>query len=549
MAGTRFIPALTALLFGAACATGPVVTSRPASTAPSSAAQPSIVTLASPSPLIEVKMMVKAGSIADPEGKEGLAALVAGAILQGGFGDPGNPVTKEELAEITQAWGQGALPSVLTSSQTTTFNFTIPRDVLPDYLARVMDPMLNRPLFSESEIDRLKNEAATQINAARFVDLESLGLAVIDQYILAGTRFEHQPFGTELSVPGITRDDVVRFHRDFYRAGNIILGISSEDPAVVEPIARVVRRINSDVTTPIPSIDAGRVVEIRGREAVIIEEPNAPAASLHLGFPLPINRTSPDFWPLYVANVWLGTHRDSFGRLYQAIREERGYNYGNYSYIEHLVGRPRFLFPPFNTPRDTQHFSIWIRPVAHEFAYPLLKAATWELDRLVREGLTDEQVIAAKNKARVLYVNLAETLDRLLAAKIDDAFYGMTPGYLEGYLERIDAVTADQVREAVRKALQTTNIRYLVVTDSAHAPGLAQQIRENQPSWGKELADYQIDRVTLPDGRIVWQVSEDRLETIRLDAVWANYPLDIRRVEIIPVAAVFREGRLFGPAK
>lgn len=32
-------------------------------------------------------------------------------------------------------------------------------------------------------------------------------------------------------------------------------------------------------------------------------------------------------WPLYVANVYLGTHRDSFGQLYQKIREERGYNY------------------------------------------------------------------------------------------------------------------------------------------------------------------------------------------------------------------------------
>ena len=87
-----------------------------------------VVSLESTSPLYEIQIMVRAGSAQDPPGKEGTASLVATALLEGGFGDPKNPVTKERVAEITRPWGSGAAPSVLTEKQTTTFSVVVPRD-------------------------------------------------------------------------------------------------------------------------------------------------------------------------------------------------------------------------------------------------------------------------------------------------------------------------------------------------------------------------------------------------------------------------------------
>jgi zinc protease len=501
-----------------------------------------VVTLDSRSPLVEVKLMVRAGSTADPEGLEGLSFLTARALIQGAFGDPANPTTKEDLAEITQSWGSGAYPRALASSRTTTYSFTIPRDVLDTYLDRVLRPMLTQPLFLDAEIERLKSETLSQISSVRLEDLENLGLAAIDAYIFRGTRYGHQPFGAELTVPRITREEVHRFYRDFYRPENMILGVSTADREVVDRIRGVVEGINRSAAGSVRQVDAGRPATFEGREAVVIEEPNAPAASVHLGFPLAINRSHPDFWPLYVANVWFGTHRDSFGRLYQAIREERGYNYGSYSYVEFLSNRPQFLFPPFNTPRELQYFSIWLRPIQHDFAAHLARAATFELEQLIRQGLTPEQVSAAKIKARVLYLNLADSVDRLLGARMDDAFYGMTPGYLEGYIDRIDAVTPEQLNAAIRRHLQSRNIRYLFVTNSEHAAALAEQLRTDAPALGKTLEDYDIEQVTLPDGRVVWQIPEERLRTLQLDAAWAHFPLQLREVVHAPVSALFRTG-------
>lgn len=545
----KLFTSAAALLLAAACsstqvqtAPEPVIAGGPqqAATLPN---DPMLVTLDSPSPMVAIRIMVKAGSTADFPGKEGLANLTADALLAGGYGDPSDPVTKEDLAELTQPWGSGANPSNFVSNETTTFYMTVPREKLDTYIEQVLEPLFNEPLFAADEIDRLKNEAKANFSSARYENLEQLGLNAIDMYINQGTAYEHPPLGSERGVESITREDVVRFYESYYRPGNIIIGVSTSDPQVTRRIVDAVDSVNDDVRVPMPAIRIGEPKMPVGRHAVVIEEPNAPAAGIHIGFPLSITRKDPDFWPLYVAQTWFGTHRDSTGRLYQQIRQERGYNYGDYAYIEHWMGKPWNLFQVFNQPRSHQYFSIWIRPVQHDYAYHIAKAATYELEQLIELGLTDEQVAQAKKKAKVLYVNLAETVDRLLGAKVDDAFYGMQPGFLEGYLERLDRVTTADVNRAIRKHLQSENMKYLFITNGDNAEQLVAQLRENRPAYGKSLADYQITSRELEDGTLVYEVPESKLEMLREDALWATEPLDLETVRLIEVDEVFATDR------
>lgn len=501
--------------------------------------EPRVVTLDSRAPLVTIRVMIAHGSASDPAGKEGLAALTADAVTDGGFRSGGAVVTKEQLAEKTNPWGSGARPAVFTTPRATTFFFTAPREVLGEYVRDVLRPMLNEPVFAEAEIDRLKNEAASQITSLRSEDLEVLGLMIIDHYVNAGTGYAHPVIGREKSIPTLTRVDVLRFYRDFYRPENAIVGISSTDAAVVDLVRAAVRDINRDATTPSPAVTLPKPEAIAGRHAIVIEEPNAPAASAHLGFPIDVHRNHPDYWPLYVANVYLGTHRDGFGQLYQKIREERGYNYGDYSYIEHWNGRSFSLFQIFNQPREQQYFSIWIRPVKHEHAVHLLKAATFELEQMIRNGLTPAQVEGAKKKARVLYLNLAETVPRLVGARVDDAFYGASAGFLDSYLQQIDRVTPEQVNAAVRRHLSTANVKYVVVTSTPHVQATAAQFRASAPVYGKSWQEYELTQAKLADGTPVWQVPEAKLPTVQLDAAWAHYPLDVRTLEIKHVKDLF----------
>jgi zinc protease len=540
---------LPLLLLFMACATSPATSPIPPNDVPGvvmtpeaggppayHVGEPRVVTLDSRAPLVTIRVMITHGSTSDFTDKEGLANITGDAITDGGFRGANGVVTKEQLAELTMPWGSGARPSVFTSARATTFFFTAPREVIGRYVTEVLRPMLTAPELKAEEIDRLKNETLSQITSIRSEDLEALGLSAIDQYVLAGTGYAHHVVGRESTVATITRADVVRFYRTFYRPENAIVGISTTDPAVVQQVTDAVKAMNADADAPSPAAPTAQPQTFTGRHVLVIEEPNAPAASVHLGFPIPVGRNHPDYWPLYVANVFLGTHRDSFGQLYGKIREERGYNYGDYSYIEYWGGRPNSLFQVFNQPREQQYFSIWVRPVKHEHAVHLMKATTYELEQLIRNGLTAQQVEESKNKARVLYLNLGETVPRLVGARVDDAFYGMSGnGFLDTYVEALNRVTPQQVNDAIRRHLNTNNIKYVVVTSTPHLQKTIEEIKGSAPVFGKSWQDYEFTTAKLPDGTTVWQVPEAKLPTVQLDAVWAAYPLNVQDVQVMNV--------------
>src|SRR3712207_8385990 len=107
-----------------------------------------------------------------------------------------------------------------------------------------------------------------------------------------------------------------------------------------------------------------------------------------MGFPIPVNRSHKDWPALALVASYLGQHRSSVSHLYQRLREARGLNYGDYAYIEYF---PRGMFqfqPDPNLARKLQIFQIWIRPVEPQNAHFTLRAALYEFDRLVRDGMT-----------------------------------------------------------------------------------------------------------------------------------------------------------------
>jgi len=533
---------LLVVLLGIVLAAGTVAAQAPAQ----SGQVPQVVTLDSPSPLVHIRVMVRAGSAADPQGLEGLAQLTGEMLIDGGFGDVKSPVTKDKLAEITRPWGEGAYPSVNVSKEITVYSMTVPREVLATYIEKVFRPMFTQPLFAAAELDRIRAETLQTLRSSlRFEQLELLGLVALDNSIHDGTAYAHLDIGSEQGLQRVDAGVVRSFYATFYKPENIVLGVSTADPAMVTPLRDALAGAGKAEAMALPRRSIDPPAAVKGREVLIIAQPGTIATGLHAGFPLPLTRKDADYWPLYIANIWFGTHRDNFSHLYDVIRSERGYNYGDYSYIEHFEGRPFAMFPPTNSPRRFQYFSMWIRPVQNEYAYHILKAMTWELENFIRTGLNEDQCEQAKNKARVLYLSLAESGNRLLGYKIDDAFYGMTPGYLDGYLAKVNAVTCAQMNASIRKYLQAENLKYVVVTSTEYAPKLAAEIAANGVAWGKKPADYQIE-VQEKEGQKVYLVPEEKLELLRRDAAWAYYPLDIpkNRIRVVSAEKMFETAKL-----
>jgi zinc protease len=390
--------------------------------------------------------------------------------------------------------------------------------------------MLQQPLWQPAELDRLRREVlATVESRLPFEQQEELGLEGLDNYIFVGTPLQHLAQGTVDGLKAAGRDDLANFARRYYTRDNMYVASTISDE---KHLGVLLDALPAASVEPPPR----RVIQVhpvKGRELLILTQASAIASGIHAGFPTEVTRSHADYWPLFVGNVFFGTHRDSFGRLYTLIREERGYNYGNYSYIEYLAGRPAFQFPLPGTPRTHQYFSIWIRPVAHQYVHFLTKGFMFELERLLRDGLTSREVAEARIKARTLYLNYAASKDRQLGYRLDDLFYGMRgSGYLQEMLHRIDAVTADEVNGALRRHLQAANMKFLIVTHPDQAGRLADDIAGGRPAAGKTREEYHIGD----------PVPAEKRALLERDRQWAAYPLAIARdrIRIVKSEELFR---------
>jgi zinc protease len=221
-----------------------------------------------------------------------------------------------------------------------------------------------------------------------------------------------------------------------------------------------------------------------------------------------------------VFNSWFGQHRNEFSHLYQVIRESRGLNYGDYSYIEHFAFGGRFMQPQPNYARRQQIFQVWIRPVPNATRHFALRAAIRELDMIVDRGMSKEDFELARNFLTNYSVNLAQSNLEQLGYALDDRFYGLSQPFLEHMRSRIQNLKVDDVNRTIRKYLNAKNLKIAIVTQDAAV--LKAALAENKPS--------------------PIQYDSPKPDTImQEDEIIMKYPLDIKEenISIVPASKVF----------
>jgi zinc protease len=359
------------------------------------------------------------------------------------------------------------------------------RDNLEPYYSLLRNALLS-PAFSETDFSRVHAQRLNALERGRrYSRDEELGKQLLFWRAFAGTPYEHPEEGYVSSVRSITLDDVKAFYRQHYTRRNVTVGLAGAYPeGFVDRVRRDVDMLPdaSTVTLTIPAVQPPPGIK------VLLVDKATDASAISLGFPISLRRNDPDFAALLVANTYLGQHRESVGRLFQRIREVRGMNYGDYSYIEAFPAGYATQQPRVNVPRSRQLFEIWIRPVSltapgnlHDRTLFATRAALFELGKLVNDGMTPHAVETTKQYLRNYIGTWATTLSRRLAYAVDDAFYGVAaPGFLGTLKPAIDRLTPDEVNGAIRRYIHTGNYHLVVIT--ADAAKLKQKLLSGEPS-------------------------------------------------------------------
>lgn len=480
--------------------------------APTSAHEPVLLPVQE-DPNVSFQVWFQVGSQDDPPGKEGLAALVGALLSEGGTEARAYDEILAELYPLAAGYG------VSVDKEMTIVSGGTHRDNVGAFYPLFVDALL-APGFREEDFERLRDSAVNAIEKdLRYSSDEELGKATLYEAVFAGTPYGHLDRGSVSSLKSITLDDVRSFYETWFTADNAVIGLGGGyAEGLPTRLLADLARLPSGSPTPAP---APTPAPIEGRHVTVVQKAG-PSTAISFGVPIDVRRGTREWYALAVANSWLGEHRNSSSHLYQVIREARGMNYGDYSYIEAYPNGGMRTKPPTGVGRRQQLFEVWIRPVPEEQALFALRAALREVELLATNGLTQEQFDFTRKFLRNYVLHYAPTTGERLGYAIDDRYYGIdAPGHLAKFRAMMDELTLDEVNAAIRRSFQAENLHIAMVTE--HADELAAKL------------------VAGEDSPISYGELEKPPEVLAEDREIQAWPLKVtrERVRVVPVDRMF----------
>jgi zinc protease len=399
----------------------------------------------------------------------------------------------------------------------TVFVGTTHRDNLQKYY-EIISGMLLDPGFRADDFTRLRTDAINFLKEnLRGNNDEELGKEAMYIAIYGGHPYGRHNIGTVESLEKLTIEDVKKFYRDNYTQANFVLGLAGGFQKDFEA------KVQADIIAKLPAGSVSKLAlpqpeKINRLEMQIIQK-DTPGTAISFGFPIAVIRSDPDWPALLLVQSYFCQHRSSNSYLYQRLRQIRGLNYGDYAYIEYF---PRGMFqfaPDPNLGRRQQIFQVWIRPVEPKNGLFTLRAGLYELDKLVKNGMSQADFDATRRFLTKNVNALTKTQDAQLGYAIDSRYYGI-PTFTDYVRDQLAKLKLEDVNQAIKKRLQAENVKIAVVTKDAEA--FKQAAIEGKPS--------PIHYTSMPPKEILDE-----------DKVIESYKLNFnpKKVEVIPVAQVF----------
>lgn len=387
-------------------------------------------------PLVEVRVVVRAGAASDPKGRAGLANLAA-EMLDRGAG-------RLSALEISDAVDHlGADLSAGAGWDETTVGINVPSERLGQALTILADVVL-RPTFPEEELERVRKELLTELLQWRD---EPVALAHV---AFARALYGEHPYGrvtegSERTVRGITRADLRRFHSSFFQPGNVTI-VGAGDATAPVLLARLEEAFGSwSGAAARPSVVAA-APQVRTRSVWLIDMPEAPQSEIRLGCVGP-PRSTPDYFPLVVANSVLGGSFTS--RLNQNLREQHGYTYSAGSRFDfRLSTGPFFATAAVQTDKTAPSLSEFFK----------------ELDG-IRKPIGEEELARARNYVALRYPAGFETTGQLAAKLEEKALFNLPDDFFDTYMDRVTKVTPSDFARVTAQYIDPRSVVVIVVGD------------------------------------------------------------------------------------
>ena len=385
-------------------------------------------------PVVSISLTIPVGAVNDPAGMEGLASTVAELLTKGIASR-----TAEEIAATIEGVG-----SALNASAGDDF-FTVGSTVLTDHLDlafELLADVLLRATFPEAELE-----------LARRRMLSALRLEKSDPAALANRAFAQALYGEhaysrlpdEASVQAITREAVVQWAGQHLRPAGAMLVIAGD--LDLERARALSQRYFSEWRGAPPTRRYGTVPTLGATEIILVHRPGSEQSNIVFGN-LALRPGDASYYAATVANKFLGGGTDA--RLFQILREEKGWTYGAYSSV---VRR-----------RDLGYFEATAE-VRTEVTDSALAELLTQLRRVRTEYPPISALDAAKSYLTGSFPRRIETPQQIAAEVSVQKRLNLGEDYLTRYRDRIAAVLPAEVQVAAREIIRPDSAVIVVVGD------------------------------------------------------------------------------------
>lgn len=389
-------------------------------------------------PLVQVNLMVNAGTAHDPADQRGLASITA-AMMEEGAGE------RDALAFADAVEFLGASLSVSTGMHTTTVSLFSTLSKLDSALTLFADAAL-RPRFPAEELERKRLERLTALQQWHD-EPRTIGSTKMSMLLFgAGHPYGPPAMGNEQTVRNFTVEQIRSFYSTYFKPDNATL-IVVGDVTPKTLIPKLEALLGGWKTGSVPSKQWPSASQVESRKIYLIDKPGAPQSVIRIGR-LGVERKTEDYYAISVMNTVLGASFTS--RLNNNLREQHGYSYGAGS---------RFAFLPLRGS------FIASSDVHAEVTDKALMEFMKELRNIT--SVTDEELTRAKNYVALSYPSEFQSVGAIAGALAEMVIYDLPPTYFNTYTQNILSVSKNDVETAARKYIDPEKIAIVIVGDKA----------------------------------------------------------------------------------
>ena len=316
---------------------------------------------------------------------------------------------------------------------------------LKRYFPRVLEMMsdgLINPIFTNEDFNKEKNILIDGIKASQ-KSVPDIA-AQVDGKFFFGSNHQFGEFATEKTVSNITLKDVNKYYQTYAKPNNAYLTIVGD--VKFEEIQPLVKSLFGKWKKgKLPKYSMPFVDDLAKSEINFVDMSNAVQSEISVGNIINISMSHPDYFALRLANQIFG---GSGGRLYENLREDKGFTYGAYSGVE--------------TSRYVGRFSA-STSVRNEVTDSSIVEIINELNRITSEDVSEAKLESVKEKFVGNFIMSTEQPSTIanFARNIDK--FNLPDNFYETYLENFQKVTIDDINRVSNKYFKKDNVRIIVV--------------------------------------------------------------------------------------